>query len=644
MSSVSLATSWRLLLHNRLGMFGLSLLVLFSALALLVPWLPLPDPNITDPTNRLLRPLADGHWLGTDSLGRDELSRLAWGLRMSLVVGLSATLIAAVVGSLIGLVAGFAGGRTDSVLMRGIDMLMAFPYILLALAIVAVLGPGLINALYAIAIVNIPFFARNVRGITLGLAEREFVDAARLSGASPTRVLFGEILPNVLPVIVITISTTLGWMILETAGLSFLGLGAQPPQADLGSMLGEGRKLMFIAPHVTVLPGLVIFVLVMAINLTGDALRDVLDPRLRAGVLGRPAPRTQIRMPASPKIELAESEIANAAAENRPAPLLQVQGLQTSITQGVREYPAVQDISFELAHGECLGLVGESGSGKTLTALSLTGLVASPPGVITGGVANFEGRNLFSLDDEAIRQLRGGAIAHVFQDSLSALHPLFTVGDQLIEAIQAHQPLNRQQARQLAIELLERVRIPQPAQRLSAYPSALSGGMRQRLSIAMALANQPKLIIADEPTTALDVTVQAQVLHQFDQLRREFETAVLFITHDFAVVAQIADRVAVMYAGRIVENGVTADVMSQPAHPYTRMLLDCVPQLGTPGREIQAIPGQPPVLSDPLPGCAFAPRCPYAQDKCHADEPALTQLENSQRQVRCHFPLTEGDA
>lgn len=631
MSVASLRTSWRLLRHNHLGMIGLSLLVIFAVLALIVPWMPLPNPNITDPAHRLMQPLAETHWLGTDSLGRDELSRLVWGLRVSLAVGLSATLIAAVIGSLIGLVAGFAGGRTDDVLMRGIDMLMAFPYILLALAIVAVLGPGLINALYAIAIVNIPFFARNVRGVTLGLAGREFVDAARLSGQSSARVLFSEILPNVMPVIVITVSTTLGWMILETAGLSFLGLGAQPPQADLGSMLGEGRKLMFVAPHVTVLPGLVIFALVIAINLTGDALRDILDPRLRAGVLGRPAPRTQIR------------NTGNTRNENKTKSevLLRVHGLETSITQGTSEYPAVQDVSFELGHSECLGLVGESGSGKTLTALSLTGLVASPPGVITGGAAYFEGRDLFSLDDEQIRELRGGAIAHVFQDSLSALHPLYTVGDQLIEAIQAHQPLNRQQAQKLAIELLQRVQIPQPARRLSAYPQALSGGMRQRLSIAMALANRPKLIIADEPTTALDVTVQAQVLRQFDQLRHEFETAVLFITHDFAVVAQIADRVAVMYAGRIVESGVTAEVMSSPAHPYTRMLLDCVPQLGTPDREIQAIPGQPPVLSEPLPGCAFAPRCAYAREKCHADEPATTQLDGN-RQVRCHFPLTEG--
>lgn len=265
--------------------------------ALIAPLLPLADPNATAPANRLLRPMSEGHLLGTDALGRDILSRIIWGLRVSLAVGISATLISAFFGSLIGLTAGYVGGRTDTIMMRGIDMVMAFPYILLALAIVAVLGPGLINALYAIAIVNIPFFARNIRGVTLGLSRREFVDAARMSGKSHTRILFTEILPNVMPVIVITMSTTVGWMILETAGLSFLGLGAQPPQADLGSMLGDGRRVLFNAPHVAIVPGIVIFLLVMSINLFGDGVRDVLDPRLKSGALTRPVARTAVERP-----------------------------------------------------------------------------------------------------------------------------------------------------------------------------------------------------------------------------------------------------------------------------------------------------------------------------------------------------------
>ena len=339
----------RLLLANRLAASGLAVLALILLVALVAPLLPLPDPDITAPADRLKPILSPGHLLGTDALGRDILSRLIWGTRVSLAVGISATLIAALAGSLIGLVAGYAGGRTDSLLMRGIDMIMAFPYILLALAIVAVLGPGLLNALYAIALVNIPFFARNIRGTTRGLSRREFVDAARLSGKSPPQILFGEILPNVLPVIVITMSTTIGWMILETAGLSFLGLGAQPPQADLGSMLGEGRKILFTAPHVSIIPGLTIFALVMSINLAGDGVRDALDPRLKSGALTRPVARTAVTRTAAPAV----TPVSGA--------VLDVQKLRTEFALGGEIYKAVTDVDLTLRQGECLGLVGEVG-------------------------------------------------------------------------------------------------------------------------------------------------------------------------------------------------------------------------------------------------------------------------------------------
>ncbi|GAB2204815.1 dipeptide/oligopeptide/nickel ABC transporter permease/ATP-binding protein [Roseibium sp. ROS1] len=619
-----------LLLNNSLATGGLVVLVLICLIALAAPILPLANPDVTAPADRLLPVLTEGHLLGTDHLGRDILSRLIWGTRISLAVGLSATIIAAFFGSLLGLVAGYAGGRTDTLIMRGIDMVMAFPYILLALAIVAVLGPGLLNALYAIALVNIPFFARNIRGITLGLSRREFVDAARLSGKSPVQILFLEILPNVLPVIVITMSTTVGWMILETAGLSFLGLGAQPPQADLGSMLGEGRKILFTAPHVSIIPGLMIFALVMSINLFGDSVRDILDPRLRAGSLTRPVSRTAVhRKP---------DEIP---APSEKGGVLDVRQMRTEFQIGSSVYKAVGGVDLNLKEGECLGVVGESGSGKSVTAMSIMGLVPTPPGRIAGGAAYLDGEDLFAASDRRIRDLRGGSVAYVFQDPLSTLHPLFTVGDQLTEAITTHQPMSGSKAREKAVELLSLVRIPNAKERLSAYPHELSGGMRQRVCIAMALANDAKVLIADEPTTALDVTVQSQILTLMNGLRRERNAAILFITHDFGVVSALCDRVAVMYAGRIVETGTTEEVLANPRHPYTAKLIECVPVLGEPDRRLDAIEGRPPVVNNLPDGCAFAERCPHAQASCRTGEIKL-EMSSEIRGVRCLFPLNSG--
>ncbi|HLW26482.1 MAG TPA: dipeptide/oligopeptide/nickel ABC transporter permease/ATP-binding protein [Kiloniellales bacterium] len=616
-----------LLLNNRLATAGLVVLVTILLLALIAPLLPLLDPNATSPANRLLPPLSDGHLLGTDALGRDLLSRLLHGARVSIAVGVSATLIAAFFGSLIGLLSGYARGWADSLMMRGIDMLMAFPYILLALAIVAVLGPGLINALYAIALINIPFFARNIRGVTLGLARREFIDAARLSGKSRAAILFTEILPNVLPIIVITMSTTIGWMILETAGLSFLGLGAQPPQADLGSMLGDGRSVLFNAPHVAIIPGVLIFLLVMSINLLGDGIRDVLDPRLKSGALARPMARTAVERESVPE--------KPATAKDA---VLSLSGLRTAFGLGQRQIEAISGIDLHIGRQECLGLVGESGSGKSITAMSIMGLVPTPPGRIVGGSIYFQGEDLLEANDRRIRELRGGPVSHVFQDPLTTLHPLFTVGDQLVEAIRAHQPLRRPQAEKKAEELLELVRIPNPRRRLQAYPHELSGGMRQRVCIAMALANDAELIIADEPTTALDVTVQAQILMLMNKLRHEKETSILFITHDFGVISALSDRVAVMYAGQIVESGPTKEVLESPAHPYTRKLIDCVPVLGQGDRQLDAIEGGPPATGERPPGCAFAPRCAFARDACKRGEIALQPLD-AEREVRCLFPL-----
>jgi len=561
-------SGWDLLMANRLAAAGLFIFGFIVVVALLAPFLPLANPDITDQPNRLLPPFSDGHLLGTDHLGRDILSRLIWGTRVSLLVGISATAIAALFGSLIGLVAGYARGATDSVLMRFVDMLMAFPYILLAIAIVAALGPGLLNALYAIALVNIPFFARNIRGVTVSIRNREFVDAARLSGKGHAAILFTEVLPNVLPVIVITMSTTVGWMILETAGLSFLGLGAQPPTSDLGSMLGQARAQLFTAPHASIIPGIMIFVLVMSINLLGDGIRDVLDPRLRSGALDRPMPVTRIDRKTRPAPALSD------------APALVVENLSTGFDTGGDVTPAVRDIGFRLAKGECLGLIGESGSGKSVTALSIMGLVASPPGVITSGGVYVDGRDVLSMREQELIGLRGARVAYVFQDPLTTLHPLLPVGRQIAEAILAHEPVGKHAAHARAVELMETVGIRDAAVRAGAFPHELSGGQRQRIGIAMALANDPDIIIADEPTTALDVTVQARILELLQDLRRERGLALLLVTHDFGVVAEVCDRVAVMKNGQIVEQGNTRDVLHAPQHDYTKRLIACVPALG----------------------------------------------------------------
>jgi peptide/nickel transport system permease protein len=561
-------TSWRLLMNNRLAAAGFFLLALIAIVVVLVPLLPLPDPDATEPANRLKPVATASHLLGTDQLGRDILSRLLWGTRISIALGFAATLIAAVVGSAVGIVAGYAGGRTDNLLMRAIDMLMAFPYLLLALAIVAALGPGLMNALYAIAIVNIPFFARNVRGVTVGLAHAEFIDAARLSGKGHLSSVLTEVLPNVLPVIVITMSTTAGWMILETAGLSFLGLGAQPPQADLGSMLGEGRAQLFTAPHVSIVPGATIFLIVISLNVLGDGIRDVLDPRLRSGTLARPGPVTAI------------AKDRQVPANSTPDAALSIEGLETGFRQGGGFAPAVKNVSLHLKPGECLGLVGESGSGKSVTALSVMGLVASPPGLIRNGAIYLGAEDVLSMSETRLRSCRGARVAYVFQDPLMTLHPLYPIGRQVEEAIAAHQPIGASERRKKAIALLEKVGISDARERAAHFPHQFSGGQRQRVGIAMALANDPEVIIADEPTTALDVTVQAHILDLLRELQRERRMALIFITHDFGVVSELSDRIAVMKDGEIVETGETRQVLTDPEHAYTKRLIACVPELG----------------------------------------------------------------
>ncbi len=320
-------------------------------------------------------------------------------------------------------------------------------------------------------------------------------------------------------------------------------------------------------------------------------------------------------------------------------PLLQVENLRTHFSTDDGEFPAVDGVSFSVHAGQTLAIVGESGSGKSVTALSIMGLIPNPPGRIAGGSIRFEGRELVGLPARDLQALRGNGMAMIFQEPMSSLNPVFTIGQQIIEGLQCHQNLGRAEAEARALQMLEKVRIPAPAQRLNEHPHKLSGGMRQRAMIAMALANNPRLLIADEPTTALDVTIQAQILALMHSLQHDSGTAIVLITHDLGVVAEVADTVVVMYCGRVVEQAPVAALFDTPQHPYTVGLLGSMPRLHGQATRLAAIAGQvPPPLPRPL-GCAFAERCPFAQDRCRAEAPPLRDIGGGHLSACWRAPL-----
>ncbi|AGI88078.1 ABC transporter ATP-binding protein [Streptomyces albidoflavus] len=316
--------------------------------------------------------------------------------------------------------------------------------------------------------------------------------------------------------------------------------------------------------------------------------------------------------------------------------LLDVRDLQVEFHTREGVAKAVNGVSYSVDAGETLAVLGESGSGKSVTAQAIMGILDTPPGHITGGEIIFEGRDLLTLKEDRRRKVRGAEMAMIFQDALSSLNPVLTVGEQLGEMFTVHRGMSRKDAKARAVELMDRVRIPAATARVDQYPHQFSGGMRQRIMIAMAMALEPKLIIADEPTTALDVTVQAQVMELLAELQREYNMGLILITHDLGVVADVADKIAVMYAGRIVETAPVHDIYRAPAHPYTRGLLDSIPRLDQKGQELYAIKGLPPNLLAIPPGCAFHPRCPLAQPVCTTDEPPLYEVDPRRRSA-CHF-------
>ncbi|CAH1690303.1 Peptide ABC transporter permease [Hyphomicrobiales bacterium] len=553
-------------MKQRLPLVPSCLLAVVVLIALAAPLLPLSDPTAMAIARRLSPPSLQ-HLLGQDEYGRDVLSRLIWGARASLAIAFAASLIAGAIGTVLGIAGGFLRGWLETTSMRFVDVVLCFPPMLLALLAVTLLGPGPLTLIPVLALVFVPGFTRVAHAGVLAVRSAEYVEAMRVAGAGKGWIMVNTVLPNIAGPLLVQFSLVLASAVVLESGLSFLGLGVVPPTPSWGLMIGAARANMIREPLLLLWPCVALTATILIMNSICDGLRDAFDPR----PLPHAARRLQRRMAGFPA--RGRNEKPPVADPNE---VLAVSGLSVEIPTDSGSIAPVRDVSFTLRKGETLALVGESGSGKSVTSLAIMGLLP-PQAAITKGNVRLNGQDIPHSLEKAMRKLRGRDVAMVFQDPGHSLHPLHTIGAQIAEAIRSHRAVGRAQARSEAIELLKHVGIPDPARRARAYPHELSGGMRQRVMIAMAVANRPALLIADEPTTALDVTVQAQVLELLAQLKREHGLAMLFITHSLPVVAEIADRVAVMYRGEIVEMGTVAEVFDNPLHPYTQALRRAVP-------------------------------------------------------------------
>jgi peptide/nickel transport system permease protein len=616
---------------------GAAILLLLVACAVGARWIAPHDPHAIRTPLRFLPPVwQEGgqapYPLGTDQLGRDILSRLIYGARTSLLIATAAVALSATAGVLLGLAAGYFRGPVDTLVMRLADVQLAFPFILLALAILAVSGEKTaLRIIVVLAVADWVIHARVIRGRVLVEREREYVRAARALGASHARVMFLYILPVVVPTAIVIATLELAVLMLVESILAFLGLGIDPPGVSWGTILADGRVNVAIAWWMLAFPGAAVFLAVLGVNLLADGLADVLDPRLK--LTGRYARwrRAWLRRRPAPTQGPVDREASVEGA------LLEVRGLRVEFPTDDGVVTAVRDVSFALAPGGRLGIVGESGSGKSVTALSLIGLLDAP-GRVTAGSIRFKDRELVGLPERQLNRVRGGEIAMIFQDPGTSLNPTLKVGYQVAEAVTLHRPgVDRQAARQQAVEALRLVSIRDPRRVADAYPFQISGGMQQRAMIAMALSCSPDLLIADEPTTALDVTTQDQILRELDGLVERLGTGVILISHDLSVVAEFTDHTVVMYAGTVCETGPTAALVRDPKHPYTQALLAAVEELDAPERgRLGTIPGDPPDPRERPPGCPFAPRCPHAMEVCRVEEPAPRRLAGDVT-VACHL-------
>jgi peptide/nickel transport system permease protein len=625
---------WRVFRRNKMGIVGLGMLVTIVFVAVFAHIIAPYNPSTTHDvaSSDIYNPPSAAHWIGTDDAGQDVFTNFIFGARVSLIVGFFAAFISVFIGGVLGIVAGFYGGRVENILMRFTDIMLVIPDLPLMVVIVALTKPSLLNIIFVIGLLGWTTTARIVRSQTLAVKSRKFVLRARAIGAGNGHIIRHHILPLVMPILVVNAVLVVSLAILNESTLSFLGLG-DPTALSWGQMLNYafGRGAMSTgAWWALITPGFGIVWVVLGLTLFGHGLEQVLNPRLETHHLMRPRPIV--------RHEATGNALRRGTRERLPsdAPILiEVDSLSISyLTEGKPPARAVEDVSFVLREGELMGLVGESGCGKTTLMLGLLRLLPAA-GQIVDGEVWFGDTELTALTEEEMEAVRWKEISIVFQGAMNALNPVRTVGDQIAEAIVKHEPHMQDAALEARVsELLDLVGIS--PEHKKHFPHQYSGGMRQRAMIAMALACNPKVVIADEPTTALDVMIQAQVLELLDSLRKKLGLSIIFVTHDLGVVAEMCDSVLVMYGGVTAEYSDVDTIYNLAQHPYTQELLKAFPDLTHPEKRLTSIPGYPPRLDDLPAGCRFAPRCPAAFERCHVEQPAIHQL-SERHYASCHL-------
>ncbi|WP_439380543.1 dipeptide/oligopeptide/nickel ABC transporter permease/ATP-binding protein [Amycolatopsis lexingtonensis] len=615
---------WLAAFRRPLAWAPLGYLALLVAGSVLAPVLAPYSPVTTDLDQVLAGPGA-AHPLGTDALGRDVLTRLMYGGQISLLHAGIVVVTVIGVGVTSGVVAGYAGGWFDRGFTWVVDVLLAIPVLMTLLVVLAVVGEHQTVVMVALGVLVSPGLARVVRGATLAVRKELYVAAARVCGLPHRRIVAAHVLPRIAGPVIVQISLLAGGALLIDAGLSYLGFGAQPPDPTWGDMIAQAASVIDRQPWLLVPPGVVLGLAILAFGLLGDVVRD--------------ATADHHAEPLRDRLHRAHRAAAPALTprDEPSTALLSLRDVEVTLSG---DRVVVTGLDLDVGHGETVALAGESGCGKSITGRAVLDLLPAG-GAVTAGSLLFDGADLALAGPRAVRRLRGSRIALISQDPVAALDPVCTVANQLGELVRLRHGGSRASVRERTLGLLDDVNLPAAVARR--YPHELSGGMAQRVAIAMALAGEPSLLIADEPTTALDVAVQDEVLGLLGRLQAERGMAILLITHDWSVVSAFCRRAYVMYAGQIVESGAVGDLMTRPRHPYTEGLLGAMPSQARPGSRLAAIPGSVPEPARWPHGCHFAPRCPLATAECSAAPVPVFEPAAGHR-TRClyHAKLSSG--